>query len=143
MPISPSSTTPERKLTVAKRKIVLLVVEGASDASLLVPSFSALIENRLFQGQEFHCDVLTAPTTARNSTGAMGSTLRTLPRRRYANSWNTTLGTVIARGTSSAASSKSAIWMGHLHQTFVRGKIRSQTEPDIQQLTSSPPAEPP
>lgn len=46
---------------MAKRKIVLLVVEGASDASLLVPAFSSLIENRLFQGQEFHCDVLTAP----------------------------------------------------------------------------------
>ena len=46
---------------MAKRKIVLLVVEGTSDASLLVPAFSALIENRLFQGQEFHCDVLTAP----------------------------------------------------------------------------------
>ena len=46
---------------MAKRKIVLLVVEGASDASLLVPAFSALIVNRLFQGQEFHCDVLTAP----------------------------------------------------------------------------------
>lgn len=35
---------------MAKRKIVLLVVEGTSDASLLVPAFSALIENRLFQG---------------------------------------------------------------------------------------------
>ena len=46
---------------MAKRKIVLLVVEGASDASLLVPAFSALIGNRLFRGQEFHCDVMTAP----------------------------------------------------------------------------------
>lgn len=46
---------------MAKRKIVLLVVEGASDASLLVPAFSALVESRVFQGQEFHCDVLTAP----------------------------------------------------------------------------------
>lgn len=46
---------------MAKRKIVLLVVEGASDASLLVPAFSALIEHRVFQGQEFHCDALTAP----------------------------------------------------------------------------------
>ncbi|KAB5604143.1 hypothetical protein [Bifidobacterium jacchi] len=46
---------------MAKRRIVLLIVEGASDASLLVPAFSALIENRLFRGQEFHCDVLTAP----------------------------------------------------------------------------------
>ncbi|PJM74174.1 hypothetical protein CS006_03325 [Bifidobacterium primatium] len=46
---------------MAKRKIVLLVVEGTSDANLLVPAFSALIEHRRFQGQEFHCDVLTAP----------------------------------------------------------------------------------
>lgn len=65
---------------MAKRKIVLLVVEGASDASLLVPAFSSLIENRLFQGQEFHCDVLAAPnhtiliadrTTKRNGVDAL------------------------------------------------------------------------
>lgn len=46
---------------MARRKIVLLIVEGTSDASLLVPAFSAFIGNRLFRGQEFRCDVLTAP----------------------------------------------------------------------------------
>lgn len=43
------------------RRIVLLVVEGTSDTRLLVPAFATLIENRVFQGQEFHCDALTAP----------------------------------------------------------------------------------
>lgn len=46
---------------MARRKIVLLVVEGTSDADLLVPSFSALLRNRTLQGQEVRCDVLTAP----------------------------------------------------------------------------------
>lgn len=45
----------------AKRRLLLLIVEGPSDADLLVPVFSALLRGRRIHGCEVHCDVLTAP----------------------------------------------------------------------------------
>lgn len=49
---------------MSRRRIVLMVVEGSSDANLLQPAFSALERGKAFQDVEFRCDVLTAPRHA-------------------------------------------------------------------------------
>lgn len=43
------------------RKIVLFVVEGPTDADLLLPVFNAMLTRHDVRDQEFHCDMLTAP----------------------------------------------------------------------------------
>ncbi len=43
------------------RKIVLFVVEGPTDADLLLPAFNALLTRHDVRDEEFHCDMLTAP----------------------------------------------------------------------------------
>ena len=42
------------------RKIVLFVVEGPTDADLLLPAFNALLTRHDVRDEEFHCDMLTA-----------------------------------------------------------------------------------
>ena len=43
------------------RRIVLFVVEGPTDADLLLPVFNAMLTSHDARSQEFHCDMLTAP----------------------------------------------------------------------------------
>lgn len=46
---------------MTRRKIVLFVVEGPTDADLLLPVFNAMLTRHNAYSQEFHCDMLTAP----------------------------------------------------------------------------------
>ena len=46
---------------MTRRKIVLFVVEGPTDADLLLPVFNAMLTRHDARSQEFHCDMLTAP----------------------------------------------------------------------------------
>ena len=46
---------------MTRRKIVLFVVEGPTDADLLLPVFNAMLTSHDARSQEFHCDMLTAP----------------------------------------------------------------------------------
>ena len=43
------------------RRIVLFVVEGPTDADLLLPVFNAMLTRHDVCDEEFHCDMLTAP----------------------------------------------------------------------------------
>lgn len=45
---------------MTRRKIVLFVVEGPTDADLLLPVFNAMLTRHDVRGQEFHCDMFTA-----------------------------------------------------------------------------------
>lgn len=54
---------------MAKRKVILFLVEGTSDLTALVQPFAAYFQNRAnVEGEAFHCDVTTVSLFPRNAT---------------------------------------------------------------------------
>lgn len=46
---------------MSRRNVILMLVEGTSDETLLVPAFTSLLAPMIAEGKPFRCDVTTLP----------------------------------------------------------------------------------